>query len=326
VRRNALACVPPVMLLLSIPAFAGLAEGRQLLEAGRYSAARRALEQASVSAPEVAERMLLLTRACNGLENWECGVEYGKQAADLLPEHSVAQYEYAVALRNKMQKIARFRAMFMVGSYRKQLQLAIDLDAKNYDARQEQIVFLIQAPGVTGGDKQRARELIAELKREDWSRGTAMEAEFAFEEQRDEDAVRALQQTIERDGNNAEARFRLGYWYQRNERYREADAQFAHLAELDDPVSAAGALYQRARSRILGKFEANLAVRQLEQFIAGRPEDANSLPSESSAYWRLGNAYEQLSNRGAAKRSYREALALDPDNKEAKKALRALGG
>ena len=47
-------------------------------------------------------------------------------------------------------------------------------------------------------------------------------------------------------------------------------------------------------------------------------------PQHHHAYWRLGMVYEHLGEKALAVESYRAALALDPKNEEAKKALRKL--
>ena len=70
--------------------------------------------------------------------------------------------------------------------------------------------------------------------------------------------------------------------------------------------------------------------RRASPFEDATPESASNwtrgIPSPSSAHWRLGNAYQQLGQIEKARQAYTEALSLDGDNEEAKKALKSLPG
>jgi len=44
----------------------------------------------------------------------------------------------------------------------------------------------------------------------------------------------------------------------------------------------------------------------------------------SGAHWRLGMLYEIKGDKAAAKKHYEQALALDPNNDNARKSLEAL--
>ena len=66
------------------------------------------------------------------------------------------------------------------------------------------------------------------------------------------------------------------------------------------------------------------AVELLAEYVEKLDRPEPRLPSAVSAWWRTGNAWEQLGDAGAARRAYEKALALDPDNKEARKSLKSL--
>jgi cytochrome c-type biogenesis protein CcmH/NrfG len=63
----------------------------------------------------------------------------------------------------------------------------------------------------------------------------------------------------------------------------------------------------------------------LTQYLERLPEKPEGVPGRAPAYWRLGNAYEQLERRADARQAYERALALDSKNVEAKRALKQLG-
>jgi predicted Zn-dependent protease len=105
-------------------------------------------------------------------------------------------------------------------------------------------------------------------------------------------------------------------------KWPEADEQFAVVAASSDVRWALPAVYQRARTRVVGRYEPEQAVAFLEDYVKRAPADA--VPPPAAAWWRMGNAYEQLGRTGDARRAYQEALSLNPDDRQAKEALAAL--
>ncbi|HWS78045.1 MAG TPA: serine hydrolase [Thermomonas sp.] len=114
--------------------------------------------------------------------------------------------------------------------------------------------------------------------------------------------------------------------YTRAEQFIEQGHAPAGLAILDRLGAAEQphlpSLYASARLRIEGKTDVAKALPALTRYIELAGADAR--PSRAAAWWRKGNAYELLGKRADAKASYEQALALDPDNEDAKAALDTL--
>jgi tetratricopeptide (TPR) repeat protein len=112
----------------------------------------------------------------------------------------------------------------------------------------------------------------------------------------------------------------LAYIYAEAQRFEDADVAYeaARAGEQDEVYYRA--LYGQARMRIVNEFEPERAIGLLDMFIAGEPEGDN-MPSVAHAFWRKGNALEQLQRNDAARKAYEESLRLDPDLELAKKAL-----
>lgn len=295
-----------------------------LFDGHRYQEARRALEP-SVGSGSAPEARLLLARICNSLEDWECGLEHSAAAVKALPGSGGVQFEYALALRIKMSNVSKMKAMFSLGDYKRALARALELDPQNLDAHEEQIGYLINAPGFAGGDLEEARRRIADFEALDWKRGMLMRSELEDKEGNADEAGRILARVVERHPDDGATRVRFGFWHMGHEHWREAATQFAAVPEDAEPRHRHSALYQRGRVRVLGEFEAERAVAFFDQYVASF-EGGLDLPSPSNAYWRQGMAYEQLGRSEAARNSYRQALRLDSGNKEAKQALKKLGG
>ena len=314
------------LLLICAPALADeLEEARGLVETGSFEEARGILEGAIEVPSQRAQGLVLLTEALNGLEEYEEGVKIGEEAVELLPESSEAHLQYAVALRIKMSNVGKMKAMFTVGTYKKELQRAIDLDPGNVDALTEEVGYLGNAPGIAGGDLDKAREKAQELRKYDERAAAQMLAQIEMKDGHPDKAIQALEELVEATPDDWLSRFQLAMMLQGEERYQDADLQFAAVVDGGDRRLSLGALYQRARTRVLGKYDQEKAVELLKEYAKLPAADLTGLPSASSAHWRMGNAYEQLNRKPDARAAYQTALRLDPENKEAKKALKSLG-
>ena len=139
-----------------------------------------------------------------------------------------------------------------------------------------------------------------------------------------EAGVATLQKMLDRDPAASGTRFRLAYWYQGQERYDEADREFETLQKDDVPRISMNALYQRARTRVLGNYDQERAVEFLQQYLEALPANPEGLPGKEAAYWRMGNAYEQLGRDDDARRAYERSLAVK-ENKEARQSLKSMG-
>jgi tetratricopeptide (TPR) repeat protein len=297
----------------------------KLVEQGKYEEAKRILEVAVDNPAAEADRLLSLTRVCNELEDFTCGVRYGEQAVQTSSDSSSAHYLYAQALRIKMSKVSKVKAMFSLGAYKKHLNRALELEPQNLDAREEEIGYLANAPSIAGGDLKKARQRVEELESLDRHRALRMQVMIEFKDENEPAAVAAMREILESHPDDFDTRFNLAFWYQRNEHWADADEQFTRLVAHESSRIALNALYQRARTRVLGEYEQEQAVLLLTEYLERLPEQPQGVPGRTSAYWRLGNAYEQLERRADARQAYERALALDSKNVEAKRDLKQLG-
>jgi len=221
-----------------------------------------------------------------------------------------------VAIRLKLSAVSKAKAMFSIGAYKKALAKAIELDPQNVDARTEQIGYLIYAPGIAGGDVDTARSKIAELEVIDRRQAMQMLAELEQHEEHPDAAIEAYRALLENDPDDAESRFGMAYLLQRQERWQEADEQLAILESHPSPRMALNARYQRARTRVLGRYEQETAVEMLLAHLESLDADLKGVSPRWAALWRLGNAHEQIGRADEARAVYQEALTLEPGNEQ----------
>jgi tetratricopeptide (TPR) repeat protein len=178
----------------------------------------------------------------------------------------------AVVLRLKMTQGSRIKALFVVGTYKKILHKALDLDPNNLDAREEEIGFLFQAPGIAGGDKKKTKERIEDLKALDLPKTMYFEAIFLRDEEKNEESIAILEALLEENPDDADAHQTLAFWLQADKKFQEANEHFAVLKGSDDRRRSLSAQYQLARSRVLGEFDQEKAVELLLDYLQQSPE------------------------------------------------------
>ncbi len=301
-----------------------LERARAFLEEGQLEQAARLLSATLRQPASRGESLVLLCRLAAARGQHEQAVEYGKQAVEALPASAEAHYRYAVALRNLMPRVGKLKAMGMLGTYKTTLARAIELDPQHLDARAEEIGFLISAPAIAGGSKEKGKAKIEELLRLDVRRGTAMKAMLLRSAGESESAITLLRDYLDRYPDDHDNRLLLAMTLQDARRFREADAELEPLLSVEGGATALSAAYQLARCRVLGSYDQQRAVALLTDYLQRRPETSRGLPSRAAAYWRLGQAYQQLGEIDRAREAFQQALALEPDNEDAAKALKAL--
>jgi tetratricopeptide (TPR) repeat protein len=312
------------MLLTITTSAPELERARALVDSGQLDEARAALEKTAVDPSLAGESLVLLTRIAALRGDHERGVDLGERAVKLQPESSEAHYWYAVTLRQHMSQVNKLKAMTLIGDYKEELAAAIRLDPGNLDAREEEIGFLLNAPGIAGGDVDKAKPKIEELKGLDWRRGTLMQVAMLQGAGNTEGAVKVFGELLARYPDDHPVRLGLAITLQEAKRFKEADQQLERLLAVEDANVKLSASYQLARSRVLGQYEQQRAVTLLADYIARLPASATGLPPAAAAYWRMGQAHEQLGQTGKARECFEKALALDPGNEQAKKSLKAL--
>ena len=171
-----------------------------------------------------------------------------------------------------------------------------------------------------GGSVEKARAQAEEIRKLDALRGTLSYAAIAEDRKDKAGAEREYRSAVAAFPESLSARYQLGLFLTRGERYDEAFATFDTILALrPDEVNA---LYHIGRTGALSGQQLDRAERALTDYLALPPRE-NS-PRPAGAHWRLGMVYEKQGRKDEAAEEYRQALALDPKFDEAKKALAKL--
>jgi tetratricopeptide (TPR) repeat protein len=311
-----------VGLPFSVPPYAQdftVDEGKRLVEEGEFEQARDILLKVIENEPEDAEANFLLCKVFVILNDHDNALKYGKKAVELAD--SVSDYHLWLGHAHGMQaqKGSKFKAIFRANRARKEFEKAVSLDSFNIDARLQLAQYLLEAPGVAGGSKSKAKEQAEIIEQIDSLFGAIA---WSFYWQNRKDTVKAesyLREAVRLDTTSAHrATYRYGQFLHGRKRYHEAvEVYEKSFREYPDDL---GLLYQVGRNYVFAEDSLDKAERCFKQYLQTEPK--RNTPSWAAAHWRLGMVYDLKGETDLAIVEMEEAVRLDPENKDFEKWLK----
>src|SRR3989442_1673126 len=142
---------------------AALETARKSFELSEYTKAVQILEDAASSDPQNAGIQYWLLRSHFELEQSDKAVRSGERAVALAPQNSEYHHWLGKAYGEKADRAMWFSALSLARKAHREFETAVQLDGRNFAARQDLIEYLCRAPGIAGGNDERAGVQIAEL-------------------------------------------------------------------------------------------------------------------------------------------------------------------
>ncbi|MEY2396610.1 MAG: hypothetical protein QOF94_2955 [Acidobacteriaceae bacterium] len=287
-----------------------------LLAAGRVDQALEIIEQQIRTSP-AAESYNLLCRAHFEVGAWDAGIPACEKAIALAPGNDIYHLWLGRIYGEKAARAGFLSAAGLAKKCRTEFERAVQLAPNNWEARADLAEFYLEAPGVVGGGKDKARAqaaLIAPLNpgMAHWVKGRI------FEKNKDpDDAEQEYRVAIETSHGGARAWLNLAGFYHHTNRLREMD-QALHTLEsstLDHP----GALVDGASILLRTGRDYPMAVRLLRRYLASSTVEEAPV---FKARCMLGEALEKQGDRAAAAGEYRTALALAHSYRPAQEGLK----
>lgn len=300
-----------------------LALVRERIAAEDWLTAQQALVDWGKRHGEDGEILSLLSLVSRKRGDVASAVAFGERATQAAPGSSDAHLQYARALGEKMRAAGALSAMASLGSFKEELRRARELDPANLDARTDEIVFHLIAPGIAGGSKAKGLTLAQELVALDRALGEPLHVWALSANDRTDEAIETARASLAADPSNRRLRQSLARLYAEEERTDEALAEYEALLAGEEDALAYEARYQLARTLLQAEREPERALAALERYVEGAPA-SGELPPKAAAWWRIGMAHEALGDEDAARTAYETALGLDPGFEQAREALEEL--
>ncbi len=304
------------LLALALPAYA--ASSQELLATGPVDELIETLQGRISSAPNDAESNNLLCRAYFSLEEWDRGIAACERAVNLDPQNSLYHLWLGRIYGEKADRTVFFKAAGMAKKVRSSFERAVELSPGNWEARIDLAEFYLEAPGIVGGGKDKARAQADAIKPLNPAMAHWVLGRIAEKNKDNAAAEREYRAAIDASHGGAHAWLNLALFYRHTNRFDEME-QTLHTMQtrpLDRPESLMDG------ASILFRTNRNLpfAIQLLNRYLSTPVEAEPAF----KAHYLLGQLLEKQNDRKAAADQYRAALSLAHTYTRAQDALKRL--
>jgi len=322
----------PIFILFCMPSLLSaitfgdeLQKGIQLFNAGDVNAAKQIFRNIVEESPNNAEANYYLGRIFLKTDSLKKAESFCKKAVELDPNNSLYHLWLANFYGVKVDKVSFFKKLGTAKKIKKHFLRAVELDKNNNIARFSLIRYYTEAPGIAGGDKKEARRQIAILKEKSPYLGYFAAFRLYFKEKKYELAEQECAAALSDFPDSTNVLWNLGSLYLKQKKFSKAASEFEEsIKKRPDQLYA---WYQIGKIGALSGQNLDRSEECLHYYIGHHDMDRRpkiAAAWQAAAYWRLGMIYEHKDEKEMACTSYRKSLKLNPDLKEARKALKKL--
>jgi tetratricopeptide (TPR) repeat protein len=288
-----------------------------LLSAGRVDQALQSLEQQIATDP-AAESYNLLCRAHFELDAWDAGIPACEKAVSLAPNNGLYHLWLGRIYGEKADRSNFLKATGLAKKVRTEFERAVELAPDNAAVRTDLAEFYLEAPGIVGGGKEKARAQAALLAPLDPAIAHWVSARIAEKDRDFATAESEYRNAIDASHGGAFAWLNLAGFYRHTNRLDEME-QALHTME-SRPLDRPGALVDGAGLLLRTGRDYPMAIRLLRRYI-----DSSTSVEEApvfKAHYMLGELLEKQGDRPAAAEEYRAALFMAHTFSRAQDALK----
>lgn len=308
-----------VLSLSVFPAFASDTPA-QLLAAGRVDEAIQTLERKITLSPADAESYNLLCRAHFMLEDWDRAISACERARNLEPGNSFYHLWLGRAYGERADRSGLISAAGLAKKVRTSFEQAVELDARNWQARTDLAEFYLEAPGIVGGGKEKAQAQADALMPINPPMAHWVMARIAGKNHDATNAEREYRAAIAASHSGSRAWLDLAIFLRHANRLDEMDAALRNLESStvdrhESLMDGASLLLQAGKNYPLG-------VRLLQRYFSvGTVEEGPAF----KAHDLFGRLLERQNDRQGAVEQFRAALALAHSYTRAQDDLKRVG-
>jgi tetratricopeptide (TPR) repeat protein len=329
---------------------------QDLIDSGHYKRARVLVEARYKENPNNAETLCLMSRTRQLWERLDEAEKFAEKAVALNPKEACYHFQLAEVSGQKAQKVSVFHQIGLGRQFKKEADLTLQLDPKHVGALKDMMMFYLEAPGIIGGDKNKARGIADQLMKIDPVEGYFAQITLARKEKQEGGSEEYLRKAVEARPDSYAARIALGSHLLNQKKFEEADRHskealklhpdrtgsyvvLALSAALQDRWADVDAILAQAEKAVPDNFIAffrvanNCLGRKTELARAERyfrkyltMEQEPGTPSHATAHWRLGLVLEQLGRKSEALAELDTAVKADSANAQAKADWKRLKG
>jgi cytochrome c-type biogenesis protein CcmH/NrfG len=294
---------------------------KELLASGHVDEVIQTLQQQITRSPADAEAYNLLGRAYFMLEEWDRGISACERAVKLEPGNSSYHLWLGRVYGEKADRTSFFSAAGIAKKVHTEFERAVELDPKNWEARTDLAEFYLEAPGVVGGGKDKARAQAQALTSLNPAMAHWIMGRIAEKTKDDATAEREFRAAIDASHGGAHAWLNLALFYRNTHRFDEMEQALRTMATR--PIDRPEALMDGASVLLRTGRDYALGVRLLRRCLSSPPAEAAPV---FKLHYLLGQLLEKQGDRQAAVEEYRLTLALAHNFTRAQDALKRVQG
>ncbi|MCU0626131.1 MAG: hypothetical protein MUF21_06530 [Gemmatimonadaceae bacterium] len=282
--------------------------------------ARAAFEQQAQRAPGTAAGEFAAGCVDFARQQWESAAAHFERASNAAPTSSAAFTMWGNALGSWLPSASMFSKVKHGGTVRTAFERAVAIDGTNLDARNGLLQFYLQAPGIVGGDKRKARDQADAIAKVDPWRGFSARLTVARAMRDTALVTRTLVDATTTWPDSAAPWLAL---VAAQADARNAGAAFATVDRWTKARPGTPAInYAIGRVAAVTGQQLDRGESALRAYLAAarRPGD----PGVAVAQHRLGQVLEAAGKPAEAKVAYQAAIGADPAYKPAREALARL--
>jgi tetratricopeptide (TPR) repeat protein len=327
-----------------------------LIRAGHWKRARAIVEPRVKVHPDDSQACYYLAEVKFAFKDLRQALPLAQHAVELNGQNSNYHLELGKIFGELAARASMISAGTLAVKFRKQVEIAIQLDPGNVDALDAMALFKYQAPGIMGGNKEEAKSLAEKITLLNPAEGYLSLAELAELEKNPAQEEAFLIKAIEASPGNYDAHAELAKFYSRAPHTNyDGAAKQAHNALHLDPqriepywiLARVAAVQQRWSDldQVLNAAERNVADdlrpfyeaghvlmetgRELpraesyaKKYLSHEPDGEE--PDAADGHRLLGLVLEKEGRKDEARAEISAALTLRPDFKAAKEDLKRI--
>jgi Tfp pilus assembly protein PilF len=293
-----------------------LAQGQ--FERGDYRSAVSTLSAALAESPHDARLLHWRSRCYLEQRDYPNAISDGERAVSVRPDDSEYQRWLGRAYGGAAEQA---RSFTLARKVRLAFEQAVQLDPRNLAARRDLAEFYLEAPWIIGGGSGKALKQVKAIANVDEVAGHLAHAVYSLHEKRPAEAKADYDRVMDLRPSRIDPYLEVADFYQSRgdaSKFASAVEQAVRAAPGDIRLP-----YYKGVALVLANQNLAEASHLFRTYLATSPRRSD-LPSHAAAHEWLGRLNERQGNTMTAADEYRAALALDPDRKPAREALRRL--
>jgi len=284
--------------------------------------ARAILQAEYKSNPTDVRTRFLLSEVLEAFKKYDEALQFAEQALATDPNNADYHYEVALICGEMAEKANVFKQLALARRSKKEAETAIQLNPKHVDARNLLVNFYAEAPSIAGGDKQKAREMLAEVERLNPVDAASDEADIARNEKNEAGIEAAVVKEARLGPRDYDGQMEAAnYFSSDTQKKYDVAEKYARAARQLDPARAG------AYSVLAIVFAATQRLDALDELLV---QAEKNVPDNLVPFFQAGRTLLERGKEPARAESYfrkyltQEPEAGSPSLEEARKYLKRL--